>query len=371
MLSTLTVSIFYMKKPLALPIFFYIMTDYEKIYDFQNLYKAHKKARLGKRGIREVIEFEMNLAENLTKLSDSLRDKTYKMSGYYSFFVHDPKERKIHALHYIDRVVQHCICDEVLSKELDRRLIYDNAACRIGKGTHFAIKRVKNFLRQYYNKFGAEGYFLKCDIHKFFDSIDHNILKDKLDHVFKDKDILEILYQIIDSFEVEPGKGLPMGNQTSQWFAIYYLDSFDRLIKEKLQIKYYSRYMDDCVLIHSDKQYLINCLNQITVHIQDDLHLKFNKKTQIFPLRNGVDYLGWHFYLSENGKVIRKLKRQTKNRYKNKLKYLKYAYSHDMIGLSEISQVISSYRAHLAHGNTYRMQQRILKDFILTKDTNE
>ena len=126
------------------------MTDYEKICDFRNLYKAHTVARRSKQTTREVIDFEMNLAENLTMISDGLNSGTYKMSGYYSFMVHDPKDRIIHALHYRDRVVQHCICDEVLAPTLDHKLIYDNAACRIGKGTHFAIKRLSVFLNDFY-----------------------------------------------------------------------------------------------------------------------------------------------------------------------------------------------------------------------------
>ena len=132
--------------------------------------------------------------------------------------------------------------------------------------------------------------------------IDHEILKKKLVRVFTDADVLNLLYQIIDSFEVTPGKGLPMGNQTSQWFAIYYLDGFDRQIKEKLRIKYYSRYMDDCVLIHPDKQYLKECLVCMREYVQKELQLNFNEKTQVFPLRSGVDYLGWHIYLSDTGK---------------------------------------------------------------------
>lgn len=342
------------------------MTEYEKICDFQNLYKAHKVARLGKRDVKEVIDFELNLSKNLTLISDSLKNKTYQMSGYYSFYVHDPKERKIHALHYVDRVVQHCLCDEVLAPTLDKKLIYDNAACRIGKGTHFAIERVNGFLRAHYNKNGANGYFLKCDIHKFFDSIAHEILKRKLARVFNDTNMLDLLYQIIDSFEVTPGKGLPMGNQTSQWFAIYYLDGFDRLIKEKLQIKHYSRYMDDCVLIHSDKQYLKKCLTQMQKFINDELQLEFNEKTQIFPIRNGVDYLGWHIYLSETGKV----KQQTKNRYKRKLGYFKHAYAHDLVELKDISQTLASYRAHLSYGHTYKLQKRILGRFVLRKNSD-
>ncbi|MCF0115213.1 MAG: reverse transcriptase, partial [Erysipelotrichaceae bacterium] len=213
------------------------MDDYEKIYNFNNLYKAHTVARLGKRTTSEVIDFEMNLASNLVELANALEEGTYEMQGYYSFMVHDPKDRVINALHYRDRVVQHCICDEVLAPALDKRLIYDNAACRIGKGTHFAMKRLTSFLCDFYRIHGRDGYILRCDIRKFFDNIDHEILKGKLRRVFKDERLLKLLFQIIDSYEKTPGKGLPLGNQTSQWFAIYYLDSFDRLIKEKLHIK--------------------------------------------------------------------------------------------------------------------------------------
>lgn len=345
------------------------MTDYEKIYDFQNLYKAHTVARRSKRNNREVIEFEMNLGENLTALSDELKNGTYKMQNYYSFSVYDPKFRVIHALHYHDRVVQHCLCDEVLAPILDKKLIYDNSACRIGKGTHFAIGRVSKFLHDFYLNNGTTGYFLKCDMRKFFDNIDHYILKDKLSKVIKDERVLTLLYQIIDSFEVTPGKGLPLGNQTSQWFAIFYLDSLDRLVKEKLQIKYYSRYMDDCVLIHQDKEYLKCCLKQMK-DCANELKIDFNEKTEIFPLKNGVAYLGWHIYLTESGKVIRKVKQQTKYKYKRKLKYLEYAYSCDLVELEDIRQVISSYRAHLACGHTYNLQNQVLVKFVLKKGTN-
>ncbi len=342
------------------------MTDYEKIYDFQKLYKAHTAARRSKRATREVIEFEMNLGENLTALSDMLKSGTYKMQDYYSFSVYDPKFRMIHALHYRDRVVQHCLCDEVLAPTLDKKLIYDNSACRIGKGTHFAIGRVSNFLHNFYTAHGTNGYFLKCDIRKFFDNIDHGVLRKKLLSVIGDKQVLMLLYQIIESFETTPGKGLPLGNQTSQWFAIFYLDSLDRLVKERLQIKYYSRYMDDCVLIHQDKEYLKHCLKQME-KCAEELKINFNEKTEIFPLKNGVDYLGWHIYLTESGKIIRKVKQQTKYKYKRKLKNFQYAYANDNAELKEINQVLSSYRAHLAYGHTYKLQKKILFDFTLKR----
>ena len=343
------------------------MTDYEKICDFQNLYKAHTIARRSKRTTREVIEFEMNLAENLTTISESLKNGTYKMSDYYSFMVHDPKDRIIHALHYRDRVVQHCICDEVLAPTLDKKLIYDNSACRIGKGTHFAMKRLSGFMHDFYNKHGTNGYFLKCDIRKFFDNIDHGTLKEKLHKVFTDERLLSLLYQIIDSFEKSGEKGLPLGNQTSQWFAIYYLDSFDRLIKEKMQIKYYTRYMDDCVLLYHDKEYLKQCLETMRDYICNELHLELNKKTEIFPIKNGVDYLGWHFYMTDTGKVIRRVSQRTKIKYKRKLRYFQRAYSNGDVKLEDIKQSISSYRSHLSFGHTYKLQKKVFESFVLTK----
>ncbi len=347
---------------LTLPMFFM----FEKIYDFQNLYKAHKAARLGKRGTREVIEFELDLSGNLSRLSASLRDHSYRLSGYYSFYVYDPKVRKIHALHYVDRVVQHCICDEILAPVLDKKLIYDNAACRIGKGTHFALGRVRVFLHDYYKHHGSDGYFLKCDIRKFFDSIDHAMLKEKLRKELEDPELLALLDHIVDSYETSPSKGIPLGNQTSQWFAIFYLDGLDRLIKEKLRIRYYSRYMDDCVLIHNDKQYLSECLRTMKEYIEG-IGLEFNTKTQVYPIRNGVDYLGWHLHLTETGKIVQKLKRRTKRRYKQKLRSMQEAYRNGSMELENIKQVLSGYHAYLAYGHTYRLQQETLGKFVLVR----
>ena len=340
---------------------------YEKIYDFENLYKAHKRARLGKRTQKEVIDFELNLPENLTRLSDSLKNQTYEISGYYSFEVFDPKQREIHALHYIDRVVQHSICDEVLAPVLDKKIIYDSAACRVGKGTHFALDRVSLFLRDFYKHHGTDGYFLKCDVRKFFDNIDHEILKNKLGRIFKEPELISLFEKIIDSYEAAPGVGLPLGNQTSQWFANYYLDELDRLVKEKLRIKYYSRYMDDFLLIHDDKNYLRDCLFQMAKCLNENLRMNFNSRTQIFPISNGVNYLGWHIYLSGSGKVIRRLQHRTKYRFTRKLKLMQKLYKREKISLKKIMQIISSHYSHLLHGHTYKLREKALNNFVLSK----
>lgn len=343
------------------------MTDFEKIWNFENLYRAHCKARRNKRTTREVIAFEMNLSENLTRLSDMIRDGSYRVSEYYTFQVYDPKVRSIHALHYRDRVVQHCICDEVLAPTLDRRLIYDNAACRLGKGTHFAMHRLVGFMSDFYKKNGCDGWFLKCDFRKFFDHIDHAVLKEKLRRVFSDESFLRLLYTIVDSYEKEAGVGLPLGNQTSQWFAIFYLDGFDRLVKERLHIRYYSRYMDDCVLLHEDRDYLRRCLSSLTAYATEKLHLSFNEKTEIFPVKNGVNYLGWHFYLSPSGKIVRKVRQGTKTKYKRRLADFEKRYKEGTLDLSKMKQTLLSYRAHLSFGHTYRLQRKVLDDFALVR----
>lgn len=344
--------------------------DYSAIYNFENLYKAHKRARLGKRNNREVIEFEMDLSKNLIDLSNSLKNGTYAIGGYYDFWVYDPKKRKIHALYYRDRIVQHVICDEILVNVLDKKMIYDNAACRLNKGTHFALKRVNGFLIDFYKKYGTSGCILKCDIKKFFDNIDHTILKNKLRKVIINDKIFNLLSKIIDSYHTRIDKGLPLGNQTSQWFAIYYLDELDRLVKEKLHIKYYSRYMDDLVLIHEDKDYLKYCLKEMKKLIINNLKLEFNQKTQIFPISQGVDYLGFHFYLTNTGKIIRRLRTQRKVRIKRKLKAIQEKYKKDIVDIDYILQMINSYNAHLSYGHTHKLWGHMLNNFKLTKNSD-
>jgi len=212
------------------------------------------------------------------------------------------------------------------------------------------------------------GYFLKCDIRKYFYSIDHSVLKSKLGKVFTEPDVFSLLCAILDSYEVSDNIGLPLGNQASQWFTLFYLDSMDRLIKERLQIKYYTRYMDDFILIHHDKNYLRYCKDRISEHC-GQLKLELNDKTQIFPIKNGVNYLGWHFYLTETGKVIRKLKTAGKKRIKGKLKLLQYKYSKRIFDFDDVKRSLVSINGHLLHGHTYRLRETLCgKTGFIRKD---
>ena len=167
------------------------------------------------------------------------------------------------------------------------------------------------------------------------------------------------------------GVGIPLGNQTSSWFASCYLDGLDRLIKERLQIKYYSRYMDDGVLIYRDKEYLKDCLSQMKRYITQERKLEFNEKTQIIPLSQGIDYLGFHFYLTDTGKVIRKLRSSNKGRMKRKLKRFRHAYREGKMDREAIERSLASYRGHLSHGNTWNLRKNLNSHLILSKETEE
>lgn len=158
-----------------------------------------------------------------------------------------------------------------------------------------------------------------------------------------------------------------MGNQSSQWFALYYLDRIDRTIKEKYKIKYYTRYMDDLILLHEDKEHLKTCLAEIRAFAAEKLKLEFNEKTQIFPVSEGVDYLGWRFYLTDTGKVIRRLRTSNKRRFKRRLKAFREKYRNGEMDLDAIKRSLASYNGHLKHGHTWKLKTKIYGNFVLTK----
>lgn len=168
------------------------LLSYEEMTSFRCLYLAHKKARASKQHKKDVIDFENNLSYNLIMLEKELKEGTYKISGYNKFYIYEPKEREIQALSYRDRIVQHTICDNYLTPFYKNRLIFANSACQLNKGTHFARNLLKRYLRKYYNENKTQGYFLKCDIKKYFANIDHDIIKDKINRL-PDKHIVRTL----------------------------------------------------------------------------------------------------------------------------------------------------------------------------------
>lgn len=234
----------------------------------------------------------------------------------------------------------------------------------------FAMNRLTGFMRDLHRKNGGEGYILKCDVRKYFDSIDHAVLKKMVDDMELCDRTKWLLNLIIDSYHEQEGKGLPMGNQTSQWFALYYLNGIDRLVKEQLRIRYYTRYMDDMILIHPDKEVLTQCLAQMRDYAESVLHLEFNQKTQIHSVEQGVDYLGFHFYLTPTGKVLRLLRQQNKKKFKRKLRAFRRLYRNGEIDSTQIGKSLVSYRGHLQHGHTYHLRKQIWSELVLRRGTS-
>ena len=295
----------------------------KEIFTFDNLYKSHKKCRLNKQHKGEVIRFEINLAHSLSKLVREFGTEKFKFSKYKEFKIYDPKERCVEAPTYKDRVVMMCFSKVSIRPKLDKRLVFDNAACRLSKGTHFARSRLEKFLRaEFCRGKNNDFYYLKCDIAKYFQNINHEILLNKLAGIGFSEEEMMFLRKLIVEQDKFVARGLPLGNQTSQWFAILYLDRIDRLIKEELHIKGYVRYMDDFILIHRDKKYLQYCMAKIAEVADSELKLELNHKTQIGKVRNGIDFLGFRHYLTETGKVETKLRSSAKARMKRKLKVL-------------------------------------------------
>ena len=329
------------------------MQEYEKIYDFQNLYNSYKKARKGKRWKEAAVKFEVNLMEAILLLQRQLKTKTYTLSEYNVFKVYEPKERLVMSNSYKDKVVQHSICDNVLEPTLTKTFILDNYASQVGKGTDFGLNRLNYFMRRYYrqNK-TAEGWVLKCDIRKYFYNIDHTKLKVMIRKHITCKDTLWLLDMIIDS--TEGNIGIPIGNQSSQLFALLYLSGLDHFIKEKLGVKFYGRYMDDFYLIHKDKEFLKHCRKEITAYVTG-LGLELNSKTCISPLKNGIDFLGFHTYLTESGKVIKKLRQSSKVRIRRRLKKYKKLNEQHRLPKKRVECSYNSWKGHAKRGNCYHL----------------
>ena len=304
----------------------------------------------------KLVRFELTKTSNIVKIYNTLKNKHYNHLKYNVFIIKEPKYRIIMSELMYDKIVNHLISKYVLIPTLSKKLIEQNVATRTGKGSKEGIRYMKKYINSIKENYD-NIYILKCDISKYFYNIDHEILINKLSHENFDKDILRVLINIISStnndyindlidssisrevshledmniYDLElrkkqlyslpryrKGKGLPIGNETSQLLAIYYLNELDHYIKEQLHIKYYIRYMDDFILIHHDKEYLKKCLNLINKKISS-LKLSLNKKTQIYNLKSGVNFLGYKFIL-KNKKLIILLNNQTRKKIKRKLK---------------------------------------------------
>ncbi|MBP5673741.1 MAG: hypothetical protein J6X49_15240 [Victivallales bacterium] len=213
---------------------------YMEIAEMDNLRLAFWKAQRGKRGKREVMAYRENLDEELMRLHEQLVQGEVEVGRYHYFTIHDPKERMICAADFRERVLHHAIMN-VCEPFFERYQIHDSYACRKGKGVDACLERLQEMCRRH-------QWYLKLDIHKYFDSIPHEGMKQVLRHYFKDTRLLMLFYRIIDSYEVASGRGIPIGNLTSQHFANMYLGVLDHQLKEVWKVPGYVRYMDDFIL---------------------------------------------------------------------------------------------------------------------------
>lgn len=299
-----------------------------------------------------------------------MQNKTYAVSDYAEFKVYEPKERIVQTTSFKDKVIQHCLCDNVIMPRLQHVFIRDNCAGQKGKGTLFGLNRLSDQMQQFHAKYGMDGYILKCDVTKFFYNISHAQLKDIVHYHFGyDQDICWLCDLFIDS---TPTKGIPLGNQINQGFALLYLDGMDKLIVHELGIEYYGRYMDDFYLIHPSKEYLKYCLEVITAYLKT-LDLTLNGKTQIFPFKNGVSYLGFHTYITATGTPVRRLKNQNKRNAQKKFIRMAGLVASGKLPRDKFLISYGAWKNHISHGNCHglkvAMDQRIRE--ILGEDISK
>lgn len=291
---------------------------FNQLFSFRNLYRAHLRSRNSKREVPSVVDYEMHISSNIIRLRYDILRGEYAINAYKTFYIYEPKKRLIQACAYVDRIVQHCLCDNYLTELIDSKLIYDNCACRKNKGLDFAVRRVKKHLQGFYKQYGTDGYCLRVDISKYFQSIDKEIVLKKLNRHVTNRYIMGLISRIVLGYDSE---GLPIGNQISQTLAIYYLNDVDRFIKEVCRVKFYTRYMDDFFILHHDKAFLEDLTRLIREECEKD-KLTLNAKTMIIPIKQGIDFIGKNFMLEDNGAVTVRLRQVNKRRIYRRIKYV-------------------------------------------------
>jgi len=322
--------------------------SYKDIISLGNLYEAWREFALDKKNKRDVGEFLVYLSKNIYGLERDLKNKTYTHGGYQAFSVNDPKPRSIHKATVRDRLLHHAIY-RILYTYFDTRFIYDSYSCRKMKGTHRAVNRFRDLARKVSKNHSRTCWILKCDIRKFFASIDHSVLYSILKKHAIDNDTLWLIERVVGSFNsTQVGKGLPLGNLTSQLLVNVYMNEFDQFIKHKLKVKYYIRYADDFVFLSDQKDNLKSLLILVDNFLKEKLALSLHPdKVYIKTMAAGVDFLGWvHFPYN------RVLRTSTKRRMFVRLKE------------SKKDEMLASYLGMLSHGNSLKLKSKILKKYF-------
>lgn len=376
------------------------MKDMESVYDANALLDAFRQAKKGTAWKESVQRYEMNLLRNINHTQKELANGTYEQKDFYEFSLSERgKTRHIKSMHISDRVVQRSVCDNVLIPELQRYLIYDNGASMEGKGIHFARKRLSTHLHRYYRKHKSnEGYILLIDFSKFFDNINHEPLIEAMRNKIGDTETMSFVEKLIDTFKIDVSymtdeeykeslntlynaleyakideeeltgqkfmkKSVGIGSQISQISGVFYPTRIDNYCKIVKGMKYYGRYMDDIYIIHEDKEYLKQLLKEIE-QICDELGLFINeKKTQIIKLSKGFTFLKIKYSLTDTGKVVQRVSRDSVTRMRRKLKKLRIKLDQGEIGFEDVRCAYNSWRGSVAHYDSYTTLKNMDKLF--------
>lgn len=327
---------------------------FDQIASLENLVIAWEEFRNGKGKKFDVQAFEYFLEQNLFSLHRDLISKNYSHGPYSGFYIRDPKVRHIHKAEARDRVLHHAMF-RILNPLFEESFIANSFSCRIGKGTHKGVLAAEKMICQESQNYTKLCFVLKCDVKKFFDSVDHEILLAILRKRIIDSDAIWLLEQIVRSFPA----GLPIGNLTSQLFANIYMNEFDQFVKHKLKIKHYARYTDDFIVASADKEYLNKLVHPFQEFLQEKLKLSLHpQKCSILNIRRGVDFLGYailpHYRLMRN---------KTKRRIFRKLKFKVMQYRMGRINEDSLSQSLQSYLGVLSHAQTFQLSQDLRNQY--------
>lgn len=347
---------------------------FEKISSFENLLLAHNFAKQGNRQKEYAIKFEYNLENEIGRLVWELKNNRYRPSAYHHFIVSHPKMRAIAAPAFRDRVVQQSLVS-IINPIFEKTFIYDSYACRKEKGTHFGAKRVKKFLKASHSLYSNQQvYVLQTDIKSFFASMSWGVLKKMITKKIKDPKTLNLINQFITIhlisttstqsnkeikkvINTDEQKGLPIGNLTSQLFANIYLNQLDHFIKEILRQRWYARYMDDFLIINRSKSELHQIQKEISKFVNEQLELQLHpRKTVIYPVKNGVPFVGYRIFYDHTLIRANSLLRMQK-RLKNKKQQL----INKEITQEEFEQSVSSFQGHLNHADSYWLQKQMFE----------
>jgi RNA-directed DNA polymerase len=346
---------------------------YPRIYAFENLYLAFCKARQGKRSRPDVATFEFNLELELPKLQEELADETYRPGPYRHFTLYERKPRRISAAPFRDRVVHHALCN-VIEPPWEARFVHDSYACRVGKGTHAALDRCTFFARRH--PFALQG-----DIVQFFPSVDHTILYNLLARRIACPPTLRLIQRIIasgagvhaDNWEMQwfPGddllvatrpRGLPIGNQTSQFWANVYLHELDRFVKQTLRCPAFVRYCDDFLLFADHKSVLHRWRREIEEFLVT-LRLRLHpRKSVLYPVTSGIPFLGFLVFPDH-----RRLRRDNGVFFQRRLERLLRRYAAGRLSRESLDASVRGWIGHAAHGDTWHLRWSILRRFVIPR----